>query len=363
MIIGSTELGAHRRPLESGRQEATLDAGSRTMAMVRRAAPIVIGLAVVVLVAAIYVPSFFTGQNLANVARQASATGVVAIGMTFVIITAGIDLSVGAMLAASSVLAAVLLQDQQSALLTVVLTLIGGAILGSLNAFTVANLKLQPFVATLASSAVIGGLALQATDGTQIQLILDPGGLLDFLGSGSVFGVPGPVIIFLGAALLGGAVLRFTTFGRYVYAIGGSQEAARLSGIKTKPVLYGVYAIAGVAAAIAGLMYTARLNVGDPTAGSLIALDSIAAVVIGGTSLFGGSGRLSGTVFGALLLAALANVLDLMGVSPFLQQVVKGVVIILAVLATGLLSAAGRAQLKNQLSSLLSFRRKNVSHA
>lgn len=361
MTTGSTEVAARRRRPDVSQQEAAPTLGGRTVAIVRRAAPIVLALAIVVVLAAIYVPSFFSGQNLANIARQASQTGVVSIGMTFVIITAGIDLSVGAMLAASSVLAGVLLQDHHSALMTVVVTLIGGAILGSLNAFTVANLKLQPFVATLASSAVIGGLALQVTQGTQIQLNLDPGGLLGFLGSGSVIGIPGPVIIFLGTALLGGAVLRFTTFGRYVYAIGGGQEAARLSGIKIKPVLYGVYAIAGVAAAVAGLMYTAQLNVGDPTAGNLIALDSIAAVVIGGTSLFGGSGRLIGTVFGALLLATLANVLDLVGVSSFLQEIVKGIVIVVAVLATGLFSPAGRAQLKKQLSNLLG--RKNVSHA
>ncbi|WP_454109387.1 ABC transporter permease [Leifsonia shinshuensis] len=295
----------------------------------------VIGFVVVLLVVlAVLVPDFYSPMNIANVARQSAAVGVVAVGMTFVIITAGIDLSVGAVLAAISVLSGTLLAAKVPALWVILLSLLLGALLGGVNALLVSNMRIQPFVATLATSAVIGGLALQSTNGTQVQLDLVGDGLLGFLGSGSVLGVPGPVIVFLVTALIGGAVLRYTTFGRYVYAVGGSQEAARLSGIRVRPVLYGVYAIAGVTAAIAGLMYTARLNVGDPTSGGLIALDAIAAVVIGGTSLFGGSGRILGTVLGALLLAVLANVLDLLGVSPFMQQTMKGVVIVIAVVVT-----------------------------
>lgn len=309
----------------------------------RRLIPVVGFVVVLLVLLAVLVPSFYSPMNIANVARQSAAVGVVAVGMTFVIITAGIDLSVGAILAAVSVLSAMLLMAKVPAIWVILISLIAGAVLGAVNAFLVANVRIQPFVATLATSAVIGGLALQSTNGTQVQLDLIGDGLLGFMGSGSVFGVPGPVIIFLGTALVGGAILRYTTFGRYVYAIGGSQEAARLSGIRVRPVLFGVYAIAGVTAAIAGLMYTSRLNVGDPTSGGLIALDAIAAVVIGGTSLFGGSGRIIGTVLGALLLAVLANVLDLLGVSPFMQQTMKGVVIVIAVVVTLLMSKKTRS--------------------
>jgi ribose transport system permease protein len=308
----------------------------------RRLAPIAAFVALLLILLAIVVPTFYSPMNVANVARQSAAVGVVAVGMTFVIITAGIDLSVGAMMAASSVLSAMLLSRGLPVLVVIVGSLAIGAALGSANAFFVTHLRVQPFVATLATSAIIGGLALQSTNGTQVQLDLIGDDLLGFMGSGAVLGVPGPVIIFLVTALIGGAILRYTTFGRYVYAVGGSQEAARLSGIRVRPVLYGVYAISGITAAVAGLMYTSRLNVGDPTSGGLIALDAIAAVVIGGTSLFGGSGRVLGTVLGALLLAILANVLDLLGVSPFMQQTMKGVVIIIAVVVTLLLSKKSR---------------------
>ncbi|MCU1585959.1 MAG: rbsC [Microbacteriaceae bacterium] len=320
---------------QRSRQEAAVEG--------RRLIPVIGFVVVLIVLLAVFVPTFYSPMNIANVARQSAAVGVVAVGMTFVIITAGIDLSVGAILAATSVFSGMLLMAGIPAYGVILISLILGALLGSMNAFLVANVKIQPFVATLATSAVIGGLALQSTNGTQVQLDLIGDGMLGFMGSGSVFGVPGPVIIFLATALIGGAILRYTTFGRYVYAIGGSQEAARLSGIRVRPVLFGVYAIAGITAATAGLMYTSRLNVGDPTSGGLIALDAIAAVVIGGTSLFGGSGRIVGTVLGALLLAVLANVLDLLGVSPFMQQTVKGVVIVVAVVVTLLMSKKSRS--------------------
>jgi ribose transport system permease protein len=333
--------------LRSASADPAIDAAGwsrkRVVAEGRRLIPVVGAVAVLLALIAVFVPTFYSPMNIANVARQSAAVGVVAVGMTFVIITAGIDLSVGAILAATSVLSAMLLMAGIPAAVVILVSLLLGALLGAVNAFLVAAVRIQPFVATLATSAVIGGLALQSTNGTQVQLDLIGDGLLGFLGSGSVLGVPGPVIVFLATALVGGAILRYTTFGRYVYAVGGSQEAARLSGIRVRPVLFGVYAIAGVTAAIAGLMYTSRLNVGDPTSGGLIALDAIAAVVIGGTSLFGGSGRILGTVLGALLLAVLANVLDLLGVSPFMQQTMKGVVIVVAVVVTLLVSKKGRS--------------------
>lgn len=328
---GTHEVGATRATLRQG-----------TLAGLKKVAPIVVVLVVLLTLLAVFVPNFYNPMNLANVARQSAAVGVVAVGMTFVILTAGIDLSVGAVVAASSVLSAMMLSVDLPVIVVIALGLLLGAALGAANAFFVSNLRIQPFVATLATSAVIAGLVLQSTNGTQVQLDMIGDGLLGFMGSGAVLGVPGPVIIFLATALVGGAILRFTTFGRNVYAVGGSPEAARLSGIRVRPVLYGVYAFAGLTAAVAGLMFTSRLNVGDPTVGGLIALDAIAAVVIGGTSLFGGSGRILGTVFGALLLAVLANVLVLLGVSSFMQQTMKGVVIIIAVVVTVLLSKKSR---------------------
>jgi len=158
--------------------------------------------------------------------------------------------------------------------------------------------------------------------------------ILDVIGNGSVAGIPGPVIIFAASAIIAGAVLRYLTFGRFVYGIGGSLEAARLSGVKTTRILLIVYAISGFCAAISGLMTTARLFVGHPTAGGFIMLDSIAAVVIGGTSLMGGRGSIAGTVAGVALLAMVANLLNLLGVSPFHQQIAKGLIIIIAVLFT-----------------------------
>jgi ribose transport system permease protein len=283
-----------------------------------------------------FVPNFFNIRNLENVTRQASSVGIVAVGMTFVIMTAGIDLSVGAILAVTSVLFATLLEGSVPVPLAVVISIGVGMVIGLANAFGVTFLRIQPFIMTLATAAIVGGLALRATNGTQIRLTLLNNQILDFFGSGSFLGMPGPVVIFLVCAVVGWAGLRYTTFGRYIYAVGGSQEAARLSGVRIRAVLFGAYAICGAGAAIAGLMYTSRLAVGDPTAGSTIALDAIAAVVIGGTSLAGGSGSMLGTVFGALLLATIANVLALLGVSSFDQQVVKGVVIIVAVLFASL---------------------------
>ena len=336
--INQTSSSKHSSPTAA----ASLTGRQRALRELRRMGP-VLGVLVLLLIAlAVFVPTFYGPANLANVAQQSAQVGVVSVGMTFVIITAGIDLSVGSVMAGSSVLSGFLLTGHVPGFVVILACLAVGAVCGGLNALLVSRMRIQPFVATLATSAIIGGLVMQSTNGTQLQvsLITDP--LLTFMGSGSVVGIPGPFIIFLGVALIAGGILRYTAFGRYVYAVGGSQEAARLSGIPVAPVLYGAYAIAGVTSAIAGLMYTAYLNVGDPTAGSLISLDAIAAVVIGGTSLAGGTGRILGTVFGALLLAVLANVLDLLGVSPFMQQTMKGVVIVLAVIITVIVARRSR---------------------
>jgi ribose transport system permease protein len=284
------------------------------------------------IVLSIFVPEFYNRPNLLNVGRQASLVGIVAVGMTFVILTAGIDLSVGAIVGLVSVVAGELINGGSPEVIVILAAIGAGIAVGMFNALGVTRFRIQPFIMTLATSAIFAGLALRTTDGTQLQIKLFSGGVFGWLATGDVVGLPVPLVVFVVCAVIAGIVLRYTPFGRYVYAVGGSQEAARLSGIRVWPVLFGVYAIAGLCSAIAGIMFTARLNVADPNAGTLTTLDAIAAVVIGGTSLMGGAGGVLGTVLGAFLLAALANVLNLVGVSPFDQQIVKGAVIILAVL-------------------------------
>jgi ribose transport system permease protein len=208
-----------------------------------------------------------------------------------------------------------------------------GALIGVINGIGVTFLAIQPFIMTLATMAIASGVALLISNGTPIPFDTESG-LIALLGNGNVGGLPGPVIVFVLVAAVGIFVLRYLPFGRFVYGIGGGLEAARLSGVRTARVLILVYAISGLCAAIAGIITTSRLFVGHPTAGSFIMLDSIAAVVIGGTSLMGGKGGVVGTVAGVVLLAMVANLLNLLGVSPFNQQVAKGAIIILAVLFT-----------------------------
>jgi ribose transport system permease protein len=278
-------------------------------------------------------PVFFNIQNILNVLRQASVTGVVAVGMTFVILTGGIDLSVGANLAVVGVCFAMMIKQGVPIPLAMIIAMLIGVVIGLCNGIGITFFGIQAFIMTLATMAIGEGVALLLSNGTPVSCMVDSS-ILDLIGNGSVAGIPGPLIIFALSAIISGIVLRYLTFGRFVYGIGGSLEAARLSGVKTTRILLIVYAISGLCAAIAGLITTARLFVGHPTAGGFIMLDSIAAVVIGGTSLMGGRGSIAGTVAGVLLLAMVANLLNLLGVSPFHQEIVKGGIIIVAVLFT-----------------------------
>lgn len=282
---------------------------------------------------AVLAPVFFNVQNILNVARQASITGVVAVGMTFVILTGGIDLSVGAILAVVGVCFAMMIKQNVPIPLAMIIAMLIGVVMGLVNGIGITFFGVQAFIMTLATMAIGEGLALLLSNGTPVSFLVDSE-ILDVIGNGSVAGIPGPVVIFSASAVIAGLILRYLTFGRFVYGIGGSLEAARLSGVKTTRILLIVYAISGLCAAISGLMTTSRLFVGHPTAGAFIMLDSIAAVVIGGTSLMGGRGSIVGTVAGVALLAMVANLLNLLGVSPFHQQIAKGLIIIIAVLFT-----------------------------
>ena len=296
----------------------------------------------------VWVPEFFNLQNIVNVARQASITGVVAIGMTFVVLTSGIDLSVGSILAVVGVSFAMLIQSGVPIGVTILIVLLIGVVMGLINGVGSTFFGIQPFIMTLAVMAAGAGLALLLSNGTPQSFALDSK-LLAFLGNGSFLGIPGPVWIFAASAVIAGVILKYLPFGRFVYGIGGSLEAARLSGVKTTRVLILVYVVSGLCAAIAGIITTSRLFVGHPTAGGFIMLDSIAAVVIGGTSLMGGRGRVAGTVAGVCLLAMVANLLNLLGVSPFNQQIAKGLIIIIAVLFT---TPGLKDRMKQQWSSL-----------
>lgn len=287
-------------------------------------------------------PHFFQVQNIINVARQASIVGVVAVGMTYVILAAGIDLSVGSTLALSAITSAMLLSAGVPPLAVIGIQLLVGSVVGLANGLGIAMSGVQPFIMTLATMAIVRGLALRITEGYPQYFDTDSP-IIDFFGGGGIGPIPGQLIIFLAIALIGWLVLRYVPFGRFVYAVGGSIEAARLSGVRTSRTLVLTYVISGACAAVAGVMTAARLGVGAPIAGNLVELDAIAAVVIGGTTLMGGSGGMVGTVLGALLLAVLSNILNLLGVSPFDQQMAKGALILVAVvLATsGLIRRQG----------------------
>ena len=290
------------------------------------------GLFAIVLVVSIMEPDFLTLNNLFNILRQVSINALIAFGMTFVILTGGIDLSVGSILALSSAFVAGLMTDGTSALIAVLAGLIVGAVMGALNGMVISLGKVAPFIATLATMTIFRGLTLVYTDGKPITG-LSQGGWFELFGRGYFWIFPVPVLTMLIAFAVLYFILKKTTFGRYTYAIGGNEEAAKLMGIQVNKVKIMIYSLSGLMAALAGIILTSRLNSAQPTAGTSYELDAIAAVVLGGTSLSGGRGWIVGTLIGALIIGTLNNGLNLLGVSSFFQLVVKGVVILFAVLA------------------------------
>lgn len=284
------------------------------------------------LTASIISPVFFTATNLFNVARQVSIIAIVAAGMTMVIITAGIDLSVGSVLAFSGVAGAGMMVAGISLPLVILFTLIIGLMFGIVNGFVITKWEVPAFIATLAIMVIARGMTFVYTEGHPLVVRNDA---FRFIGNGSLFGIPLPIIMMVTLYVLVHWLLRRTTFGRYLYAIGGNEEAARLSGISVNAIKTAVYGIAGLLSALAAIIFTSRLMSAQPSAGVGIELDAIAAVIIGGTSLSGGKGGIVGTLAGALIMGVLDNILILMGVSPFYQSIVKGVVILVAVVIDG----------------------------
>jgi ribose/xylose/arabinose/galactoside ABC-type transport system permease subunit len=284
-------------------------------------------------------PYFLTVSNLLNVLEQTSINAVIAAGMTFVIISGGIDLSVGSIVAFSGVLLASTLQAPLPASLAIPVGVAGGAACGLVNGLLITRGRLPPFIATLGMMSVARGAALVFTEGRPVS-----GFEAGFrsLATGRVLGVPAPVLAAAFVYAVAYVLLTRTRFGRYVYAIGGNEEATRLSGVAVRFHKTMVYVLCGVTSALAAVLLTARLNSAQPIAGIMYELDAIAATVIGGTSLLGGSGSLGGTLVGALIMGVLRNGLNLLGVSSFLQQIVIGVVIIVAVLVDSMLKRPGR---------------------
>ena len=276
-------------------------------------------------------PDFRTVGNLLDVMRQVSINAVISFGMTLTILLGGIDLSVGSVLAVSSVLTALLMKGGHGAVVAATIGLVAGALMGSLNGVVIAKGKVAPFIATLGTMTLLRGIALVLSKGSPISNFGND--FFSLLGGGYLIHlIPLPVIWMLIIFALFWFLLAKTVFGRHVYATGGNSEAARLSGVKTDRVQILVYTISGAMAAVAGVILTSRLDSAQPTAGAGYELDAITAVVLGGTSLSGGRGWIFGTLVGALLIGVLNNGLNLIGVSAFYQQVAKGAVILIAVL-------------------------------
>ncbi len=290
-----------------------------------------LGFIILVVIVSILNPSFLQPLNILNLLRQVAINALIAYGMTFVILTGGIDLSVGSILALSSALMAGMMVSGLDPILAIIIGCLLGGIMGMVNGLLITKGKMAPFIATLATMTVFRGLTLVYTDGNPITGLSDSR-LFQLFGRGYFLGIPVPAITMIIAFIILYIILQKTPFGRKTYAIGGNEKAALISGIKVPRVKIMIYSLAGLLSALAGAILISRLDSAQPTAGTSYELDAIAAVVLGGTSLSGGRGKIFGTLIGALIIGTLNNGLNLLGVSSFYQMVVKGIVILIAVL-------------------------------
>ena len=293
----------------------------------------VLALLALIVAASLLSPYFLELRNIMNVLRGASVLCIVAVGMTLVILSRGVDLSAGSILGMAG--ASLALVAALDAKLAIAAALAMGAAIGLVNGVLIACLGLQPFIATLATLIAARGLVYIVSDGANI-IVRDPPAWFEAIGSGHLGPVPIPVLIAASVVLAFVFLLTQTPFGRHVYAVGANEEAARLYGVNVKRTKILVYTLSGVLAGLASLIQVSRLTVAEPNAGQLIELDAIAATLIGGTTFDGGVGGVPGTVLGVLILAVLGNLLNLKGVSPFVQMVLQGVIIVLAVVVSEL---------------------------
>jgi inositol transport system permease protein len=297
--------------------------------------------AAMVVAASILSPAFLSTINLINIVRQMSVVGLIALGVTGVIVSAGIDLSSGSVVGLSAVVAASLAQSSDASapfysglhlplIVSVLAGCLVGALVGLINGGLVAKTHIPPFIATLGTYTAIRGAALLYTNGRPISDLTDA---YNFIGQGDVFGIPVPIIILVVMAVVTHILYAHTKFGKYIYAIGGNEQAARVSGIDSSRYKMLIYVYAGFLAGLAGLVVSSRIGSGQPGLGVGYELDAIAAAVIGGTSLSaGGIGTVAGTIVGALIIGVLNNILDLMNVSAYWQQIIKGCIIVGAVI-------------------------------
>lgn len=292
-----------------------------------------IALLVLILVVSFLSPNFFTPDNLLNILRQTSVNAIIAVGMTLVILTAGIDLSVGSILALTGALAATMVAADLPVIIAIPAALLAGAALGGISGAIIAKGKVQAFIATLVTMTALRGFTMVFTDGRPISTgFSENSDAFALLGTGYWLGIPVPIWIMALVFALAWYLLNHTRLGRYIYALGGNESATRLSGINVDRVKIAVYTLCGALSALAGLIVTSRLSSAQPTAGMGYELDAIAAVVVGGTSLMGGKGRIMGTLIGALIIGFLNNALNLLDVSSYYQMIAKAAVILLAVM-------------------------------
>ncbi|TFG62686.1 MAG: ribose ABC transporter permease [Spirochaetales bacterium] len=290
---------------------------------------IVIAFIIICAILTILSPVFLSITNILNIVRQSSIFGIMAIGMTFIILTGGIDLSVGSILAIAGAVAAGMLKSGVGMLPVVLVALLIGIGCGLANGLLITIGRIAPFVVTLGMMSIARSLTLIFTKGYPISGFNET---YRFIGGGDILSVPVPIIIFILTVVIAWLILTQTRLGRYTYAIGGNEETVKLSGINSNFYKTIVYIISGIASAISALILTSRLNSAEPVAGQGYELDVIAAVVIGGTSLSGGRGGVWGTLIGALLIGVINNGMNLLGISPYFQLFVKGLIIIGAVL-------------------------------
>ncbi len=287
-----------------------------------------IGLIAICIVLTILSPHFLTLSNFFNISRQAAVITIIAIGETFVILTGGIDLSVGSLVTLTSCAMALVMINTNNIVLGVLVGLAVGIGVGFINGFLVAKADLPPFIVTLGMLGIAQGVALVITFG---RSMFGLPGTFKWIGQGSLFGIPAPLILVIILFVIFHILLTYNRLGRYILAVGGNEQATRLSGVNVDLMKISAYVISGFMGAIGGIVLSARINSAHPAAGQGYELDAIAAAVIGGTSLMGGEGTIVGTLIGAFMMAVIRNGLNLLNVNSFWQQIVIGVVIIVAV--------------------------------
>ncbi|MFI8495713.1 ABC transporter permease [Peribacillus butanolivorans] len=292
-------------------------------------------LLLITIVFSILSPNFLTYSNIVSILRQVSIIGIIAAGQTLVIITAGIDLSVGSIVALTGVVSAMVALGTESALLGIAAGLLTGTLIGLFNGILISRLKLTPFIVTLASMTLFAGIALVVSGGNP-TFVSEP--FFKFIGQGYIGPIPFPVIILLLVYLFFFFILKKTVHGQYIYSIGGNEKATILAGVKVDTHKIIVYATSGFLAALASIILTSRLSSASPVAGAGYELDAIAAVILGGTSLFGGRGNVLGTLIGVLILGVLTSGMNLINVSPFYQNIAKGIIVLVAVIIDRLIN-------------------------